>query len=175
MGVQTCLFAGSLEVTKLKLYIIIHMKLVFASIFITLSLSAFTPDKFIMQKNDIWLTLGMVTFESKYDPEYMIETQKPKLSVLVEDLAGKEIDIEGYIIPLTGQVTQSHFMLSKYPQSTCFFCGKAGPETAMQVFMKGNKKVKISERKVKVSGTLIINAKDANSLLYTLENAIIID
>ncbi len=66
-------------------------------------------------------------------------------------------------------------MLSKYPQSTCFFCGKAGPETAMQVFMKDNKKIKISERKIKVSGTLIINPKDVNSLLYTLENATIIE
>jgi hypothetical protein len=66
-------------------------------------------------------------------------------------------------------------MLSKFPQSTCFFCGKAGPETAMQVFMKDNKKVKISERKVRVKGTLLINPKDASSLLYTLENAIIFE
>lgn len=127
------------------------------------------------QSKDTWLTLGMVTFETSYDPEYMLETKKPKISSLVEKLDGKDIEVEGYIIPLTGQVTQSHFMLSKFPQSTCFFCGKAGPETAMQVFMKESKKVKISERKVKVKGTLIINPKDASSLLYTLENAVIFE
>ena len=149
------------------------MKISIFVIFFASVINSLIPDVNFTQAKDLWLTLGMVTFESKYDPEFMIETKKPKLSFIVENLDGKEIEIEGYIIPLTGQVTQSHFMLSKYPQSTCFFCGKAGPETAMQVFMKDNKKVKISERKVKVSGTLIINPKDVNSLLYTLENATI--
>ena len=120
---------------------------------------------------DIWFTLGQVTFETSFDPEFMTETKKPKVSATVLKLDGNQIEIEGYMIPLTGQVTQSHFMLSKFPQSTCFFCGKAGPETAMQVFMKDNKKVKISERKVKVRGTLSVNPVDASSLLYTLENA----
>jgi len=129
----------------------------------------------ITQAQDMWLQLGMVTFEKTFDPQYMIETQKPKVSITVEKLNGNEIEVEGYIIPLTGQISQSHFMLSKFPQSTCFFCGKAGPETAMQVFMKSGKKVKISERKVKVKGTLNVNPQDATSLLYTLDNAIIIE
>ena len=105
----------------------------------------------------------------------MMEIKKPKVSSAVQKLDGTQIEVEGYIIPLTGQVTQSHFMLSKFPQSTCFFCGKAGPESAMQVFMKDNVKVKISERKVKVKGTLIVNPKDITSLLYTLENGVIIE
>ena len=125
----------------------------------------------LAQSKDMWTILGMVTFTSSYNPDLLIETKIPKISGAIEKLDGKEIEIEGYMIPLTGQVTQSHFMLSKYPQSTCFFCGKAGPETAMQVFMKDNRKVKITERKVKVKGTLYINPKDASSLLYTLENA----
>ncbi|MBL0099142.1 MAG: hypothetical protein IPP49_03060 [Saprospiraceae bacterium] len=123
----------------------------------------------------VWATLGLVRFETIYDPEFMIEVKKPRISQAVEKMDGTEIEVEGYIIPLTGQVTQSHFMLSKFPQSTCFFCGKAGPETAMQVFMKDNKKVKISERKVKVKGKLIVNPKDASSLLYTLEDAILFE
>lgn len=129
----------------------------------------------LIQTKDIWLTLSLVTFESSYDPEFMMEVKKPKVSASVEKLDGTEIEVEGYIIPLTGQVTQSHFMLSKFPQSTCFFCGKAGPESAMQVFMKDNKKVKISERKVRVKGRLIVNPKDITSLLYTLENGVIIE
>ncbi|MFZ1749345.1 MAG: hypothetical protein WAU01_04110 [Saprospiraceae bacterium] len=129
----------------------------------------------VIQSGDIWLTLSLVTFETKYDPEYMMETKIPKISATVEKMAGKEIEVEGYIIPLTGQISQSHFMLSKFPQSTCFFCGKAGPETAMQVFMKNNRKVKISERKVKAKGTLLVNPTDASSLLYTLENATILE
>lgn len=123
------------------------------------------------QSKDMWQTLSMVSFTGKYDPEVMMEIKVPKISPLVEMLNGKVIEVEGYIIPLTGQTRQSHFMLSKYPQSTCFFCGKAGPETAMQVFMKNGEKVKISERKVRVKGRLIVNPTDASSLLYTLEDA----
>jgi len=123
------------------------------------------------QAKDMWTTLGLVTFRTTYNPEYMMETKIPKISGAVEKIDGTIIEVEGYIIPLTGQISQSHFMLSKFPQSTCFFCGKAGPETAMQVFMKNNQKVKITERKVKVKGTLLVNPKDASSLLYTLENA----
>ena len=129
----------------------------------------------IFQSKDIWLTLSLVTFQTSYDAEYAMEIKKPKVSAAVEKLDGTKIEIEGYIIPLTGQLMQSHFMLSKFPQSTCFFCGKAGPESAMQVFMKDNVKVKISERKVKVSGTLLVNPKDINSLLYTMEDGIIIE
>lgn len=123
------------------------------------------------QSKDIWWTLGLVTYQTTYDPEFMIEIKKPKLSPVAEKLDGTDIEVDGYIIPLTGQISQSHFMLSKFPQNTCFFCGKAGPESAMQVFMKNNKKVKITERKVKVTGRLMINPKDASSLLYTLEDA----
>ena len=123
------------------------------------------------QSKDMWTTLGLVTFRTTYNPEYMMETKIPKISGAVEKIDGTIIEVEGYIIPLTGQISQNHFMLSKFPQSTCFFCGKAGPETAMQVFMKNNQKVKITERKVKVKGTLLVNPKDASSLLYTLENA----
>jgi hypothetical protein len=127
------------------------------------------------QQRDMWQTLGMVTFQSSFNTETFVETKIPKISAAVDKVDGTLITIEGYIIPLTGQVTQSHFMLSKFPQSTCFFCGKAGPETAMQVFIKDGKKIKLSERKVKVTGTLLVNPKDANSLLYTLEDATLIE
>jgi hypothetical protein len=123
------------------------------------------------QQGSIWGTLGLVTFKKSFDQATMVEIVIPSLSPVIEKLDGTEIEVEGYIIPLTGQIRQSHFMLSKFPQSTCFFCGKAGPETAMQVFMKNQQRVKITERKVKVKGTLLVRPGDASSLMYTLENA----
>lgn len=127
------------------------------------------------QQGSVWSTLGMVTFKKSFDQSTMVETMIPSLSPLIEKLDGTEIEVEGYIIPLTGQIRQSHFMLSKFPQSTCFFCGKAGPETAMQVFMRDQQKVRITERKVKVKGTLLVRPGDASSLMYTLENALLFE
>jgi len=149
----------------------IHLFIVIFCISFNLGKAANLP----FQSKDMWQTLGLVTFVNQYDPEFMMEIKIPKVSPLIEKLDGKEIEIEGYMIPLTGQTQQSHFMLSRYPQSTCFFCGKAGPESAMQVFMKNNVKVPISERKVKVKGKLIVNPKDITSLLYTLEDGVLIE
>jgi hypothetical protein len=92
----------------------------------------------------------------------------------VRTLEGTEIEVDGYIIPLNGKVEQNHFMLSKFTNNMCFFCGKAGPETAMQVFLANKKKVAFSDDKIRVKGILRINTNDASGLLYTLENATII-
>lgn len=113
----------------------------------------------------------MVTFQKEYDENMGFEIEIPKVGVLAKALEGKEIEIEGFIIPLVGKVKQSHFMLSLYPANMCFFCGAAGPETAMQVFMDADKKVPYSDDKIRIKGILRINEKDINSLLYTLENA----
>lgn len=120
---------------------------------------------------DPWKTLSMVTFDKVYDENFGFEIEKPNVSPIVMAFNGKEISISGFFIPLTGKTEQAHFMLSRYPESMCFFCGTAGPESAMQVFMKDGKKVAYSPDKITVKGTLRINAIDAANLIYTLENA----
>lgn len=128
-----------------------------------------------MQSKDNWNTLGMVTISKEYDQSIGMEIQKPTVSVIAQQLDGKIVELSGFIIPLTGKLAQNHFMLSKYPQSMCFFCGKAGPETAAQVFMKNKKKVEFTEEKVTIKGILRINATDMNNLLYTLDQAEVIN
>jgi len=130
----------------------------------------------VMKKDEgTWNTLSMVTFERTFDEEFGIDIEKPTLSPLVTRLAGTEVVLEGYIIPLTGKVKQSHFMLSKFPQNMCFFCGKAGPESAAQVFTKDAKKIAFTDQKIKVKGILRINATDVTNLLYTIEDGVVID
>ena len=127
-----------------------------------------------MQSKVNWNNLGMVNISTEYDQSLGMEIQKPTVSIIAQQLDGKEVELSGFIIPLTGKLAQSHFMLSRYPQSMCFFCGKAGPETAAQVFMKGEKKVEFTEEKVSIKGILRINATDMNNLLYTLDQAEVI-
>ena len=130
----------------------------------------------VMKKDEgSWNTLSMVTYQRVFDATFGIDIEKPILNPIVRTLEGKEIEVEGYIIPLTGKIEQSHFMLSRYPQSMCFFCGKAGPESAAQVFTKGGKKIAFTEKKIKVRGILRINVTDVTNLLYTLEDGVIID
>lgn len=121
-----------------------------------------------------WGTLSLVTFDRVFNEDWGMEIEVPKVNQIVRQLEGTEIEVKGFIIPLEGKVEQSHIMLSAFPQSTCFFCGKAGPESAMQAFMKDGKKVKYSPDKVTMKGILRINEKDISSLLYTLEDAVLI-
>ncbi len=145
------------------------------SLLFVLSSNDLIAQKDIMVRDEgNWTTLSMVTFIREYDADFGIDVQKPVLNPIVKTLENKEIEVSGYIIPLTGKIEQSHFMLSRYPQSMCFFCGKAGPESAMQVFTKGGVKIPYTDKKIKVKGTLRINVTDMNNLLYTLDTATVI-
>lgn len=123
------------------------------------------------ESKDIWNTLAMVDKETKFDDMMgmVVETARPQM--IAQAYHGKEITVRGYIIALAAKTELSHFMFSRYPQNMCFFCGAAGPESAMQVFMKDGKKVDYTSDKVVVKGVLNIQAGDPSGLIYTLNNA----
>lgn len=126
------------------------------------------------QSND-WANLAFVQKTIIFDENFGIEMEQVEPGILAQQMHGKEIEVPGYIIPLTGKVKQSHFMFSKFPQNMCFFCGKAGPESAMQVFMKDDKKLSFTQEKITLKGTLVINNDEASGLLYTLQNGIVVE
>jgi hypothetical protein len=126
-------------------------------------------------QSDTCRTLGMVTSETEYDVNFGMEIKTPTLSPMVEQMSGQEIEVEGYIIPLSGKVKQSHFMYSYLPPNMCFFCGKAGPESAMQVFMKDKKMLAYTDQRILLKGRLVINTADLTIPMYSLENAEIIE
>lgn len=128
----------------------------------------------LLGQGGAWKSLSMVTNTKEFDINMGFEVTRTKVSPMVQMLEGKEMEVKGYFIPLTGKSEQNHFMLSKFPQDMCFFCGKAGPETAMQVFLANGKKQAYSDEKITIKGILRINTTDAYGLLYTLEDAQVI-
>ena len=128
----------------------------------------------ISAQDTAWANLSMVTKSKEYDINYGMEIEVITPGIIAQQLNNKEIKVSGYIIPLTGKIEQSHFMFSRYPQNMCFFCGLAGPETAMQVFTKDEKKLKYTSEKITLTGTLQINQDEASGLIYTLRNGEVI-
>ena len=125
------------------------------------------------QQTNVWNTLGMMKFERQY-AEGDIGSQAGsggRFRTLIENMDGDEIEVKGYVIPLSGKKAQSNFMFSAYPYNMCFFCGKAGPESVMEVFMKDNKTVNFSEKPIKIVGTFRFYPNDPNEIMYKLENA----
>ena len=122
---------------------------------------------------NVWKVLAKVEIQSKFDEVLQFEVEQPTFSDEVKALAGNEITISGFMIPLDELQGKNYFVLSSLPFSSCFFCGGAGPETVMEVYSK--KQISYTEKEIKIKGILEINADDPLKLLYILKEAELVD
>lgn len=133
-------------------------------------LNVLSPTLFA-QTNIGWISLTDVTFEEKKETEdAILSYNHATFGKSITKLAGKEISITGYMIPMDPMGIT--YVLSRNPNATCFFCGGAGPETVLQLNMKPSaiKRYNTDDR-LTFKGILQLNEKDINSLTYVLEKA----
>ncbi len=64
------------------------------------------------------------------------------------------------------------FILSRYPLSSCYFCGAAGPETVVELQLKPEavKRYRMDEQ-LSFKGTLLLNVNDLDHCNYILKGA----
>lgn len=129
-----------------------------------------SKESFAQGKN-IWRTIGMIKFDMKMGEANDLAVQKPRAEPMIKAMNGKEYVVKGYIIPLSGKKGQSHFMFSAYPFDSCFFCGKAGPETVMEVFTKDEKKIEYSDDPIYIKGTFEYLGYKPNDIMFSLKDA----
>ncbi len=127
-----------------------------------------------ISQSSTWSLLSLVSYEKKYDESLGMQVDIPTVNPMVMSMDGTEIEVSGYIIPIDGKIKQSHFVFSSFPANLCFFCGKAGPETAMEVFMADGKRVAYSDDKIQLKGRLQVKASDGSSLMYVLHEAVLL-
>ncbi len=120
------------------------------------------------QSENVWKTLAKITFKKQYDEMLGFKVDVPVFSEDVKKLAGKEIKVKGYVIPVEGYKSHKEFVFSAYPYNMCFFCGGAGPETVMEVYAK--EPIKYSADPIVIKGKLELNDSDVNRLIYTLRD-----
>lgn len=126
-----------------------------------------------LQSNDVaqlltWQDLAAVTFAVKFNKQYQMDFQYPVFGKTVKNLEGKEFYISGHIIPL--DVNQGLYAISKNPYSSCYFCGKSGPESVVSLKFK-NKPSKYKLDKVKTfKGTLKLNDSNPMDFIYLFTN-----
>lgn len=139
------------------------MKQLLALVAFLISLGTFAQEKIT------WETLRDVKFSEKFNEEMGSYINVPTFGSKVKLLAGKEVEISGYIIPL--DVKASVYVLSANPYAACFFCGGGGPESVIDLkFAKVPRRYKTDE-KVTIRGKLKLNPTDIYSLSYILEGA----
>ena len=138
---------------------------------ILLFFSFFLVESGFAQKKNVWNTLALMKYERQYAESDGIGAQagQGRFLPMIEQLNGTEIEVKGYIIPLSGKKAQSHFMFSAYPFASCFFCGKAGPESVIEVFMKDDKKVEYSDNSITIKGVFKFLPNKMDDIMYQLE------
>ncbi|MGD1843413.1 MAG: DUF3299 domain-containing protein [Thermonemataceae bacterium] len=116
-----------------------------------------------------WKILMNIKYKLKYSQELDMEVYFPMFTKAVEKLHGKEIIIEGYVIPFdeSGELLS----LSYNPYAACFFCGKASPASVMSMYLKDKRKRYKMDAFKKFRGTLYLNHDDPNEFYYILRNA----
>jgi hypothetical protein len=140
-------------------------KNIFLLIFVASSGLVFSQTK----DENVWKSLSKISYKKEYDELMGFKVDKPVFSPSVKAMNNKEITIKGYIIPVEGYKSHKEFIFSAYPYSMCFFCGGAGPETVMEV--QAGEGIKYSADAVVLEGTLQLNDKDINKLMFKLINA----
>lgn len=119
-----------------------------------------------------WELLSSVEIVKGYDDFMGAEIEQPKFPEQLKLQEGKEITLEGFIIPLQQESDQDYFILSRFPYQSCFFCGQAGPETVVEVY--SDQKFRYTDERVRVTGKLRLNDDNPLHLFYILEDTEVI-
>ncbi|MEZ5040144.1 MAG: hypothetical protein R2828_09635 [Saprospiraceae bacterium] len=125
------------------------------------------------QESNLWKSLAKITFKKQYDEMLGFKVDVPVFNDDLKALAGKEVTVKGYIIPVEGYKGHTEFVFSAYPYNMCFFCGGAGPETVMEVYAK--EAIKYTAEAVTIKGKLELNDSDINRLIYALNDAVLVE
>lgn len=118
-----------------------------------------------------WEMLGDVTFTEEYDPDYGAMFKYPEFGDKVKALNGKEVYLRGFLVPI--DIEAGMFALSMNPYTSCFFCGKAGPETVVELEI-GTKNRYLGLKMDEIltfKGKFRTNRDDVLKLIYILEDA----
>lgn len=93
----------------------------------------------------------------------------PRFGKSVKKLEGEEVILRGYWLPLNPE--ENLYILSRNPFAACFFCGSAGPESIVELWLKpGHPKIKM-DQVVTMKGRLKLNQDDIDYCNYILEEA----
>lgn len=124
--------------------------------------SAFKP----LQERDgvvSWRLLSSVT--AKVERNRVV----PTFPAPVQELNGKAVRVQGFMLPLEPGERQRHFLLSAVP-TTCNFCVPAGPEGLIEV--RTREPVRYTVEAITLSGRFAVLKDDRFGLFYRVADAV---
>lgn len=123
------------------------------------------------QQSVTWEELTDVEFEEKFDEVTEAYWLVPIFGDQIKKLERQQVFIEGFLIVL--DLESNIVVLSKYPYSSCFFCGMAGPESIVEIQLKEAPTDIKMDQKAVIQGELKLNSTEFNHFNYILKEAVI--
>jgi hypothetical protein len=118
-----------------------------------------------------WPDLAIPDYREEYNDEIEQEVSIPIFREEVKKLNGRLVQITGFFIPFEENPEEAFYVLSQYPNSQCFFCGGAGPDSVMDLLLASKlTKIKMDDH-LTFKGRLRLNDADVMYLNYILEDA----
>ena len=132
-----------------------------------------TPAPFVYADDDYevvdWKLFAKSTFTETYIEEENAKFWIPEFSPELAAYDGQPIQMSGYLLPLEPEV--NFYVLSANPNSACFFCGAAGPETVVKLKVLETDKEFYMDNYLTFRGVLKLNSKDLYKMNFILDQA----
>lgn len=122
------------------------------------------------QGSALQVPAGFISWEmlSRVTPVKQGNTFVPGFSKDIEALNGKEVKLQGFMMPMEMGEKQANFILSA-TTPTCAFCMPGGPDQVVEV--RAAKGIKYTMDAVSVTGRFVVMKNDPMGLYYRLEGA----
>ena len=135
----------------------------------------FEKDKILLTQKIVvsdslnWKILGQIKFIKRNHKGYG-EIDFPVVNDVLKKKGGKKILMSGFIVP----IDNVNYALSKNVFASCFFCGKAGPETIMGIKFRAGKMKLQTDQYVTLEGKFRVNENNVEDWIYHIEDAVIV-
>jgi uncharacterized protein len=86
----------------------------------------------------------------------------------VQSLAGRQLTVDGFMLPLDSKHFTQHFLLSRYTP-VCPFCPPGRPNEVVEVF--SSEPVPVTESEIAVSGRFGVHKDTGSGLFFRLDGA----
>lgn len=120
-----------------------------------------------------WKDMEDVVVVDRYDEILESYILSPIFGEHITSFEDKEVDVTGYVVFISEE--NNVIMLSRNDFSSCFFCGGAGPESVLEVYMKPDMPKLERDRVITVRGIFKLNPDDPTKNFYIMEEAEMID
>ncbi|MCG8575725.1 MAG: hypothetical protein MI810_12630 [Flavobacteriales bacterium] len=116
-----------------------------------------------------WKKLLDIQYRLQHFETKEVDMFSPVFGEELEALNGKEVIIEGFVIPFDEE--GELIALSSNPYSSCYFCGNASPASVISMFLKDKDGRYDLDDYKKFKGKLRLNYDDPDLFYYVLEDA----